>query len=338
MTPREVVLPPVEINPEELAQRLMSPAQPKPPYKVVAHRADRPLKIGEIEIPCYVLENEERVLSQRGFLDATGFSRRHRVGTGGGAQITDFEPPNWLKPFTDAVWGVEPKSPIPLISPATTGNVVIYSYPATMLPELCGAVMEAHRKDATTSRQGAIVERASILLRGFAKVGIIALIDEATGYQRVRAERALAEILKEYLSEELQPWVRTFPYEFYEQLYRLREWGEPAPNGKMPSAIGRDTVDLVYSRLAPGVYEEVTARTPRLSGGELKWRLSRWFSPNQGHAKLRKHIDGVIVLMKSSIDWKDFKTRLPKVYRKYHDTRQLTLDLKQKSQRHIPGL
>ncbi len=333
MTPRKVVLPPVEINPEELAQRLMSPAQPKPPYKVVAHRADRPLKIGEIEIPCYVLDNEMRVLSQRGAASAL------TVQLGGSARDGEmplFMTQNWLKPFIHADLLAVAKFPIPFANPQAPG--VVYGYQAELLPELCAAIIEANRQGATTSRQEGIVERASILLRGFAKVGIIALIDEATGYQRVRAERALAEILKEYLSEELQPWVRTFPYEFYEQLYRLREWGEPAPNGKMPSAIGRDTVDLVYSRLAPGVYEEVTARTPRLSGGELKWRLSRWFSPNQGHAKLRKHIDGVIVLMKSSIDWKDFKTRLPKVYRKYHDTRQLTLDLKQKSQRDIPGL
>ena len=338
MTPREVVLPPVKIEPEELAQRLMSPAQPKPPYKVIAHRPNHPLKIGEIEIPCYVLENEERVLSQRGFLDATGFSRRHRVATGGGSEISGFEPPNWLKPFTDAVWGVEPKLPIPLISPETTGNVVIYSYSATILPDLCGAVMEANRKGATTTRQAAIVERASILLRGFATVGIIALIDEATGYQRIRDEHALAEILRTYLSEELQPWTRTFPYEFYELLYDLRGWGKPSPDGKHGNAVARDTVDLVYTRLAPGVYEELQRRTPRLPSGELKWRLHRWFTPQYGHPRLRRHIEGVMALMRSSTDWPDFKKRLPKAYPKFHDPQQFALDLEQKPQRAIPGV
>ena len=55
MTPREVVLPPVNIEPDELAKRLMAPPKPKPPYKVIAHRPERPLKIGDIENPCFVL-------------------------------------------------------------------------------------------------------------------------------------------------------------------------------------------------------------------------------------------------------------------------------------------
>jgi hypothetical protein len=48
----------------------------------------------------------------------------------------------------------------------------------------------------------------------FARVGIIALVDEATGYQEVRDHEALQEILKRYISEELLVWVRTFPMEF----------------------------------------------------------------------------------------------------------------------------
>ena len=42
------------------------------PLKVIAGAADRPLVIGNIEIQCYVLEDETRVLSQGGFLTALG--------------------------------------------------------------------------------------------------------------------------------------------------------------------------------------------------------------------------------------------------------------------------
>ena len=35
------------------------------PLKVIAGAPDKPLKIGDIEIDCYVLEGEKRVLSQR---------------------------------------------------------------------------------------------------------------------------------------------------------------------------------------------------------------------------------------------------------------------------------
>ena len=201
--------------------------------------------------------------------------------------------------------------------------------------DLADAIDDADRHGATSPRQQSIVHRARAIRRAFSRTGLIAQIDEDTGYQRIRDEDALAKILEHFLSEELQPWVRTFPYEFYEELYRLRNWGDPDPNGQMPDAVGRYTVDLVYSRLAPGVYEEVTARTPRLQGGELKWRLHRWFNSEHGHKKLRDTITGVVAIMKSSSDWIDFKKRLPKAYPKYGDPNQLQLDLEQKWQRSL---
>ena len=52
----------------------------KKPLKVIAGAPDRPLVIGEIAIPCYVLEGETRVLSQRGLQSSIG------LGTGGGTR------------------------------------------------------------------------------------------------------------------------------------------------------------------------------------------------------------------------------------------------------------
>lgn len=54
-------------------------------------------------------------------------------------------------------------------------------------------------------------------MRGFARVGIIALVGEATGYQR-----DLARILEAFITKELQPYVRTFPTDFYQEMFRLR--------------------------------------------------------------------------------------------------------------------
>lgn len=45
--------------------------------------------------------------------------------------------------------------------------------------------------------------RSEILVRGFARVSIIALVDEATGYQRDRAKNALAAILEAFIAKEL---------------------------------------------------------------------------------------------------------------------------------------
>jgi len=84
--------------------------------------------------------------------------------------------------------------------------------------------MDANRANVLGRRQKLIAERAEILLRGLAHVGIIALIDEATGYQTIRDREALQAILDAYLRKELAAWAKRFPDEFYEQMFRLRGW------------------------------------------------------------------------------------------------------------------
>ena len=97
-----------------------------------------------------------------------------------------------------------------------------------------------------------IAAQCELIMRGLARVGIIALVDEATGFQRIREERALATILEKFIAKDLQPWTKTFPYEFYMEICRLKGW--PSISAiKRPSVIGRYTNDIVYERLAPGV-------------------------------------------------------------------------------------
>jgi P63C domain len=63
---------------------------------------------------------------------------------------------------------------------------------------------------------------AEMIIRSVAKVGIIALIDEATGYQKQKDE--YQKTLAIYIAEEMRPWVKTFKDEYYEQLYKLLDW------------------------------------------------------------------------------------------------------------------
>jgi hypothetical protein len=103
------------------------------------------------------------------------------------------------------------------------------------------------------SRPGAKTARADMLMRGLAHVGIIALVDEATGYQEVRDRRALEAILDRFLRKELAAWARRFPDEFYQQIFRLKEWAWKGMAVNRPSVVGKYTNDLVYERLAPNI-------------------------------------------------------------------------------------
>src|SRR5690606_3989764 len=92
---------------------------------------------------------------------------------------------------------------------------------ATILPDLCDVWIKAKEGGALTKSQERIAENAYILIKGFANIGIIALVDEATGYQEIRDRLALQKILDKFLRKEFATWAKRFPDEFYQQIFRL---------------------------------------------------------------------------------------------------------------------
>ena len=284
--------------------------------KVIAGAPDRPLIIGDIEIDCYVLEDETRVLSRGGFQSALGrhrTSKRHQQSDG--ANLPVFLAASNLSPFVSNAL-VTASTPIAFQAPSR--GPVAYGYRAELLPEVCEVYEEAYRAGALLPSQLHIAERARIVRKGLGIIGIIGLIDEATGYQDIRARIALATILERFIAKELQPWTKTFPYEFYEQIYRLKGW--PGPDGhKRSPLIGRYTNDIVYERIAPGVLDELRLRTPKLPSGSRRNKFFQWFTPNHGHPKLKEHLAGVMALMRASPNWTAFQRSLQRAYPRAND-------------------
>ena len=160
-------------------------------------------------------------------------------------------------------------------------------------------------------------------MRGFARVGIIALVDEATGFQKDRAKDALAQILEAFVAKELQPYVKTFPSDFYEQLFRLRNLPFPPENPSFrPKYFGTLTNDIVYERIAPGLLEELKRKAAK---DEKKAHLHRRLTAEVGHPKLREHLASVVTAMKLSSDYKDFISKLNQLHPRFNS--QLVLDL-----------
>lgn len=288
---------------------------------------DHPLKIGDVEIDCYVLEDGMRVVSQRSLIRAMGTTRGGARSEGeaerGGAETPRFATQLWLKPHIPNELGVALSNPIRFKLPV---GGLAYGYSATILPDICDAILKARDAKSATERQKAIVERADILVRGFARVGIIALVDEATGYQKDRAKDALARILEAFIAKELQPWVKTFPAEFYEQMFRLRGLPFPATSVRRPKYFGMLTNNIIYDRLAPGVLTELKAVTPRNDEGRPKAKYFQSLTANLGYSKLKEHIGAVIALMKISDTWEGFMALLNRHYTRYGDTLPLPLD------------
>ena len=275
------------------------------------------LTISDVQIPCFVLDDGRRVISGRGMTAAIGMKGRGQ----GMARIVSHRMFNEHE-NKDLYLAIQ--SPVSFTGDFPLGGG---GYEAIMLQELAEAILVARDKGELRSAQELRYgQYADALIRAFARVGIIALVDEATGYQRIREERALATILEKFIAEELQPWAKTFPYEFYDQIFRLRDW--PGPDGvKRPSVIGHYTNDFVYSRVAPGVLEELQRLNPSLPGGGRKWRHHQWFKPDPGYIKLNQHLASVIALMRASENWTKFQRNLKRAFPKVRD--QLDLDLEE---------
>lgn len=275
------------------------------------------LHIGNREIPCSVLDNGTRVLTQVGFMQAIGRSPNPK-----GGQITSA--PDGLPPFL-AADTIKPfvtedlrRATVPVIYRTAQGNKA-YGYEANLLPMVCEVYLAARDAGKTTSQQAHIVKACDILMRGLAHTGIIALVDEATGFQDTRPRDALAKILEAFIAHELRKWVRTFPPEFYKELFRLRGLPYPPTTVKRPGFIGHLTNDLVYSRLAPGVLDELKQKNPRKESGHRSARHHQWLTEDIGHPRLLQHLASVIALMKASDRWDQFKTLLDKALPKYQE-------------------
>jgi hypothetical protein len=278
------------------------------------------IQIGEnLQIPCAVLEDGRRVLTQSGFMKALG---RARQAKGRAYYDSDVNMPAFLtaknlKPFIPK--DLEKTSSQIEFRQVGKGGPRAFGYPAELLPAVCEVFLKARDAGELAPTQAHIAKQAEFLIRGLANVGIVALVDEATGFQDVRTKNALAEILEQFIAKELQAWTRTFPVEFYKNIFRLRGWPFNPDSVKRPGVIGKYTNDIVYDRLAPGVLAELKRINPRVDG-RRKHKHYNWLTGEVGHPKLLAHLEGVKLLMKLSPTWEQFRSLLDEHYPKISTT------------------
>lgn len=191
---------------------------------------------------------------------------------------------------------------------------------AEIIPKICDVWLDADDEVKLGTRQKRIATKAKLFMRALAHTGIIALVDEATGYQDARAKDALARIFTEFLAKDRQKWTLTFPIDFYKEIYRLRGWKFEPWNTKRPSVVAAWTDNFVYDRLAPGLTEELRSKNPVVETGRRSGKHHQWFNPDKGHPRLKEHISGVIALLRAADNWEAFKRGLDRAYPKFGET------------------
>lgn len=277
------------------------------------------LEIAGMSLPVAVTSDGTRLMISKAFMTALG---RPWKGSYASTELPNFIAAKNLLPFISK----ELRDVLDPIDFVNSRGQKANGYRAELLPLVCDVYLDARKADVLTESQERVAAQAEILIRGFARVGIVALVDEATGYQRDRASDALAKILEKFIAKELQPWVKTFPDEFYDQLFRLRGLKFPNDTVKRPQYFGHLTNDIVYKRLAPGVLTELKASEPKTPSGKRKGTLQQRLTPDLGHPKLREHLASVCTIMDFSEDYEDFLKKLDRRHPRYGETLEFDFD------------
>lgn len=269
------------------------------------------IKIGDVSIPCYITEDGKRVLSGRALGIALKLVDDIPGVKAAGDRVARLLGNRSLSPL---IIKGRPVAQFEPIKCRYSGNPKpINGYGAEVLADICEGILEARRLGLiSTDRNRLVAEQCEVLLRGFARVGIIALVDEATGYQKDRAKDALAQILERFVAKELQPWLKTFPADYYEQLFRLYGLKYPPERANArPQFFGCITNEVIYNRLAPELLPELKKAA---SKAEKKAKLHQWLTNDIGHPKLREHLASIVTILKLSRTPQEFRDLVDRIH------------------------
>lgn len=265
--------------------------EPELPYSLFRGE----LSIGDVTFEVHVLSNGKRVLKQREVVRVLSNGRE----SGHLSRYLDRIPGADLE-------GLAAKT-IQFRVPGARNGI---GYEATLLIEICDLYLEARDRDELTRKQLPLAQMAETVIRATAKVGIVALIDEATGYQRVRERNALQLKLQAFIADEMAEWARMFPTEFWLELARL-EGVDYSPRHR-PLRWGRYVMMFVYDAVDPDVGKELRRKNPN---PQFRKNHHQWLREH-GREKVNNQIQQVIAIMKLCDDMEDFKAKFAKVFQK----------------------
>jgi hypothetical protein len=266
------------------------------------------LTIGNAVFSVYVLDNGKRVMAQR---EVVRILTGHVKG-----DLPTYLKSQSLRPYIDADSITEQTIQFSIPGTQYKGN----GYEATLLMDICDAYLRAREANALAPNQHDLAKQAEIITRACAKVGIIALIDEATGYQAFRKKQELQLKLQAFIAEDMQEWALMFPHEFWFELARL-EGIHYSPRSR-PLRWGKYIMAFVYDAVDGDVGKQLRKQNP---DPHFKQNHHQWLK-EFGKQKVHDQIERVITIMKLCDGMNDFKEKFAKVFKKTAISDQLNFD------------
>lgn len=257
-----------------------------------------PIKIFDIELDCYILRDGTAVLNKGKMMKAIGrawkgTSRTERPNFIGAINLQPFIRPE----LEERLKGIE----------FYDGGKLISGYHADILPLVCNVYLEAREADKLTENQKPIAQTCEILIRSFARVGIVALIYEQLGFEKYKHPDALKLLVESYLAEEVRKWSKEFPDELFFQMDRIYG-NEKTSSRNRPLYYAKFIRKYLYSPIEKGlVLAELDHKNPRDDKGRRSHRHHSNLNEEIGLPVLRSQIWQIIGILKTASNKQHFE-------------------------------
>ena len=274
------------------------------------------LKIGNANLDCYVVSKgleKIRIFSAHGIRNAFGLSQPNakKLKISKDALLPTFLSSNNLRPYVSNILDDR----LELIEFVNKTGQKVQGIPAILLPEICQIYISAHQDGKIHLNQIPIAIMASTILTALAKTGVIALVDEVSGYQEERARDELQTLLKSFISEDLLKWTQRFPHQFFREVYKIHGWPYKPGQNKHPQCLGNFINKYVYDAISPDVKEELQSKNPIIyENGKRAVAHHQYLTEEVGIPSLDKHLIQCIGLLKASRSKEEFKDLFFRVF------------------------
>lgn len=275
------------------------------------------LHIAGNDIQCAVLDDKTRIVNGTNVLKA--FGRKQMAAN----KYQGLSPILTSRKLEQYVHDDEIRKLTPVVYLSKNGKEV-KGYHAEAIQIICEVYLRARDADNLDDSQIHLAIKADIIIRSLAKTGVVALVDEATGYQYEREKDELQKILSAYISDEFLTWQRKFPRKFYQELFRLCGWAYDPMTVKRPQYLGKLTNKYVYELLPQGVLEKLKQLNPKNSKGNRSRKHFQHLSEETGQVHLERHLTKIITLFEISDDFHQLDSHVNRVFR---DIDQLSFNL-----------
>ena len=256
-------------------------------------------------VPCYVLDDAKhtRVLSRRGLAGAL-----------------DIDPSKTMQRASEYIAEKSSchtylRDPIVFEARPRASNRVLaacHGFDTDDVADFCEGFMRAKMDGSLPEQYHELADQCMILVMAYARIGLTALVDEATGFQEAREKDELQKLLKLYVAEALMPWTKRFPDDFFKHMFRLRGWSW-SPGQQGPRYAGKLVNYVIYDRMPPGVLDELKKLNPRDGDGHRKHKQHQRLTENHGVKELDHRVMQATTLMEIVSDWHQFVRLLNRV-------------------------